>query len=127
MISNEEYEFDFEWDVDFKNITFPKNDHKKSNFPSNQLFVDLPISVVSPKKVGATPKVPTKNSSKIIRVLDWEYLIMHVLLPWMNHWHEKKLSKEETQRSEKKLQMNNIVHLWKMRPRISLNCQKEEK
>jgi hypothetical protein len=29
--------------------------------------------VVSPKKVGATPKVPTKNSSKIIGVLDCDY------------------------------------------------------
>lgn len=104
-----------------------KNDQKLSNFPYNQLLVDLPISLVSPKKVGATPKVPTKNSFKIIGILDWDYLIMHVLLPWMNHWHEKKLSKEETWRSGKKLQMKNIVHLWKTRPRISLNCQKEEK
>jgi hypothetical protein len=58
---------------------------KKSNCPSSQLFVNLPIFVVSPKKVGATPKVPTKKLFRIIGALDWDYLIMHVLLPWMNH------------------------------------------
>jgi hypothetical protein len=94
---------------------------KKSNCPSIQLFVDLPIFVVSPKKVGATPKVPTKKLSRITWALDRDYLIMHVLLPWTNHWRDKKLSKEETWRSGKKLQMKNIMHLWKMRPRISIN------
>ncbi len=100
---------------------------KKSNCPSSQLFVNLPIFVVSPKKVGATPKVPTKKLFRIIGALDWDYLIMHVLLPWMNHWHDKKLSKEETWRNGKKLQMKNIMHLWKTWPRISLNYQKKEK
>jgi len=47
-----------------------KNEQKKSNCPSSQLFVELPIYVVSPKKVGATPKVPTKKSFKIIGALD---------------------------------------------------------
>jgi hypothetical protein len=39
--------------------------------PSNQIFVNMLIFVVSPMKVGATPKVLARRSSRITRGPSW--------------------------------------------------------
>ncbi len=67
-IFNEEYEFNFDKDATFENIPIPKMTNKQVINPSNQFFVNLLILIfaISPMKVGATPKVLERISSRII-------------------------------------------------------------
>jgi hypothetical protein len=64
MIFNEEYEFNFDLDATLENILIPKLTNKQVINPSNQIFVNLLIIVVSPMKAGATPKVLARNHLK---------------------------------------------------------------
>jgi hypothetical protein len=57
--------------------------------PSNQNFVNLLIFVISPMKVGVTPKVVARKSSRITRGPSWlhDYACIVVMDEPLT-WHE---------------------------------------